>query len=184
MAIGPESQVLGLSRSQLYRLVGAHTLDGEPADHGSLRNGHLQEALIFLSEYAFSDEKTQPSRRSVRPPTRKRHLLVGVRVLRRENAIFSSKRAFSGEKTLPSRRSTRPPTRKRNLLFGARILRRENAIFLSECASFDDKMQSSRRSARPFDEKLQSSCRSAHSPTRKRDLLVGSRVLRGEDVIF
>ena len=46
MAIGPESQVLGLSRSQLSRLVRAHTLDDEPADHGSLRNGHLREAVM------------------------------------------------------------------------------------------------------------------------------------------
>src|SRR5881296_2666683 len=99
MAIGPESQVLGLSRSQLYRLVRAHTLDDEPADHGSLRNGHLREAVIFLSEHAFSDEKTQPSRRSVRPPTRKCNLLVEARVLRRENAAFSSKHASSDKKT-------------------------------------------------------------------------------------
>ena len=130
MAIGPESQGLGLSRSQLYRLVRAHTLDDEPADHGSLRNGHLREAVIFLSEYAFSDEKTQPSRRSVRPPTRRRHLLVGVRVLRRQDAIFSSERAslgreiaiflseraFSDKKTRPSRRITRPPWRRCHLL--------------------------------------------------------------------
>src|SRR6266566_4385224 len=64
----------------------------------SIGNGHLREAVIFLSEDAHSDEKTQPSRRSVRPPTRKRHLLAGVRVLRRENAIFSSDRASSVEK--------------------------------------------------------------------------------------
>src|SRR5438093_13122117 len=112
MAIGPESQVLGLSRPQLYRLVRAHTLDDEPADHGSVRNGHLREAVIFLSEHAFSDEKTQPSRRSAHSPTRKRHLLVGVRVLRRQDAIFSSERAFS---------------------------RRENAAFSSKHASSDKK---------------------------------------------
>src|SRR5438552_15423433 len=136
MAIGPESQVLGLSRSQLYRLVRAHTLDDEPADHGSLRNGHLREAVIFLSEYAFSDEKTQPSRRSVRPPTRRRHLLVGVRVLRRQDAIFSSERAslgreiaiflseraFSDKKTRPSRRITRLPWRTCHLLSKAGTL--------------------------------------------------------------
>src|SRR5881409_1547291 len=47
---------------------------------------------IFSSEHASSDEKTQSSRRSTHPPTRKRNLLVGARILRRENAIFSSER--------------------------------------------------------------------------------------------
>src|SRR6058998_2382825 len=108
MAIGPESQVLGLSRSQLSRLVRAHTLDDEPADHGSLRNGHLREAVIFLSEYAFSDEKTQPSRRSTRPPTRKRNLLFGARILRQENAIFLSECASFDDKMQSSCRSARP----------------------------------------------------------------------------
>src|SRR5438876_1520449 len=125
MAIGPESQVLGLSRSQLYRLVRAHTLDDEPADHGSLRNGHLREAVIFLSEYAFSDEKTPSSCRSARPSTTRCNLLVGARV---------------------------PWTRNCNLLVGARILRQENATFSSDHASSVEKMSSSeqrRDAARP-----------------------------------
>src|SRR2546426_8717680 len=67
---------------------------------------------IFSSERALSDEKTQSSRRSAPSPTRKRNLLVGARILRRENAIFSSEHASSDEKTQSSRRSAHPPWRR------------------------------------------------------------------------
>ena len=139
MAIGPESQVLGLSRSQLYRLVRAHTLDDEPADQWV---------------------------RKKRPSTRSCNLLVGARILRRENATFSSECAFSDEKTPSSCRSARPSTTRCNLLVGARvpwtrnchllvgarILRQENATFSSDHASSVEKMSFSeqrRDAARP-----------------------------------
>ena len=72
---------------------------------------HRRENVIFSPTHAFVDENMPSSRWSAPSPTRKRifsseralsdektHLLVGARILRRENAFFSSERASSVEK--------------------------------------------------------------------------------------
>src|SRR5207253_2082342 len=67
----------------------------------TVRLAYFRENAIFSTENAPSDEKTPSSRRRTRPPTRKRHLLDGACVLRRENAIFSTT-VRQGEKMNPS----------------------------------------------------------------------------------
>jgi len=131
------------------------------------RYGRQWVARIGLD--AMNYEKMQSSRRSARPSTRKRNLLVGARIVRRENGILSSERALSDEKMQSSRRSTRPSTRKWNRLVRARVLQRENGIMSSEDALSDEKTESCRRSA--------------HCPTRRRKLVVGGRIIRRENGI-
>src|SRR5437870_50184 len=103
----------------------------------------LRENAIVSSERATIDEKTESSRPSTCPPTRKRNHVVGGRVVRRENGIFSSECALSDEKMESSRRRTHCPTRKRNHVVGGRIIRRENGIFSPEHAFAVEKKLSS-----------------------------------------
>src|SRR5438132_218708 len=101
-----------------------------------------KKAAIFSQEHACSVEKIQSSRRTTCSPTRKRDLLVGARVFRRENTTFLLGYAPSVEKTPSGCRSTLLPARRRHVLAGRRPLRREKPVFSSAVAQ-EEKMHPS-----------------------------------------
>ena len=127
-------------------------------------NGRIVKAVARTVTRSFRFHRPALHNQPVRPGSvpallRRRHLLHGGRVIRREGRVFLSENARSDkkiaisrprdarsdEKIASCRRRTRTPTRRWRLLVGGRTLRREGCVFSSENAYSDKKITASRR---------------------------------------
>src|SRR5881396_3763247 len=88
----------------------------------------LRENAIVSSEHAAIDEKMQSFRRSSHSPARKRNLLAGARLLRRETEIFSREHGFAVEK----KSSSAQPDRELKTC----THREFNSDYRGDCSSF------------------------------------------------